>query len=210
MQESAHLPVRRQSPSAERNRDPILQVLRRVLPPAGTVLEIASGTGQHAIHFAAALPGIRWQPSDTDADARDSVEAWRREASLPNLAVPLMLDVHQAPWPLPVGATPLAAMVCINMIHISPWTATQALFEGARQHLAPDGVLYLYGPYKRDGRHTAPSNAAFDTQLRTNDPRWGIRDLADVEALAGTMGFVLAEIVEMPANNLSVVFRRGQ
>lgn len=210
MQESAHSPVRRRSPSAERNRDPILQVLTRVLPPAGTVLEIASGTGQHAIHFAAALPGITWQPSDKDADARDSVEAWQRDAALSNLAAPLTLDVHHMPWPLPSPSEPLAAIVCVNMIHISPWTATQALFEGARQYLAPHGVLYLYGPYKRDGQHTAPSNAAFDTQLRTSDPRWGIRDLADVEALAQPMGLTLAEVVEMPANNLSVVFRRTQ
>ncbi|WP_347555089.1 DUF938 domain-containing protein [Robbsia sp. KACC 23696] len=210
MPESAPLAARRRSPSAERNRDPILHVLTRVLPRSGTVLEIASGTGQHAIHFAAALPGVTWQPSDPDTDAHDSIEAWRQDAALPNLAPPLALDVHTSPWPLPTAATPLSAVVCINMIHISPWTAAQALFDGARRHLAADGVLVLYGPYKRDGQHTAPSNAAFDAQLRASDPRWGIRDLADVEKLANAVGLTLGEVIDMPANNLTVVFRYPQ
>jgi len=208
MHEQASSPVRRLSPSAERNRDPILHVLTRVLPKSGTVLEIASGTGQHAVHFAAALPAITWHPTDVDATARDSIEAWRKHAALPNLAAPLSLDVHQFPWPLPASAESLAAIVCINMIHISPWTAAQALFDGAQRYLAADGVLCLYGPYRRNGAHTAPSNAAFDAQLRATDERWGIRDLADVEALGTAAGLHLAEVVDMPANNLTLVFRR--
>jgi SAM-dependent methyltransferase len=192
------------APATARNRDPILAVLRRVLPAQGTVLEIASGTGEHAVHFAAALPGLTWQPSDPDPQARRSVSAWREAAALPNLRPPLALDVSGPDWP----AGPVDAVVCINMIHIAPWRAAEGLVAGAARVLPPCGVLFLYGPYKEGGRHTAPSNEIFDADLRARDPEWGVRDLDDVKALAARHGFEFAERVAMPANNLSVVFRR--
>ena len=166
--------------------------------------QIASGTGQHAVHFAQALPALRWQPSDPDAHARLSIAAWVAHAGLANLAEPLAFDVRDAAWP----AAALDAIVCINMIHISPWACTDALFAGASRVLRPGGVLFLYGPYRREGRHTAPSNAAFDLQLRSRDPSWGVRDLETVVALGLDRGLDCIEAVEMPANNLSVVFRR--
>jgi SAM-dependent methyltransferase len=193
------------SPAAERNKGPILEVLRGVLPPAGTVLEIASGTGQHVVHFAAALPGLTWQPSDPDPERSAAIAARVAGAGLPNVRAPLALDVHEARWPV---TAPVAAVVCINMIHIAPATATGALIAGARRALDPAGarVLYLYGPYRQGGRHTAPSNAAFDESLRARDPAWGVRDLDEVTALAAAAGFRRTAVVPMPANNLSVVF----
>lgn len=192
-------------PAPERNKDPILEVLRRVLPPRGRVLEIASGTGQHVVHFAQALPGLAWQPSDPEAPHRESIQERVAVAGLANVAVPLVLDVRDRPWPV----AEIDAIVCINMIHISPWEATLALLQEAGTVLPADGVLYLYGPYRREGRHTAPSNEAFDADLRGRNPEWGVRDLEEVERLAGDSGLVLDAIVAMPANNLSVVFRRG-
>ncbi|WP_250513205.1 DUF938 domain-containing protein [Caballeronia sp. INDeC2] len=196
--------VRRRAPAAERNRDAILSVLARVLPGSGVVLEIASGTGQHAVHCAEALPGIVWQPSDPDADARDSIVAWRVHAGLANLNAPLALDVLNDDW----GIVQVAAIVCINMIHIAPWEAAESLFRGAGARLTAGGVLYLYGPYRRNGAHTAPSNEAFDRQLRARDPRWGVRDMEAVEALGEKAGLTLVETVAMPANNFSVVFEK--
>jgi SAM-dependent methyltransferase len=196
--------MRQHSPSAERNREPILAVLRTVLPATGRVLEIASGTGQHALCFAGALPGLDWQPSDADAEARESIAAWMAHDAPPNLRAPLALDVHQPEWD--VGA--LDAVVCINMIHISPWSAAQALFAGASRSLVDGGVLYLYGPYKRGGAHTAPSNEAFDRQLRSRDPSWGVRDMEAVVALGASTGFECDEPIAMPANNFSLVFRK--
>lgn len=192
------------APAAERNKEPILEVLRRVLPDSGVVLEIAEGSGQHAVHFARALPGLVWQPSDPDAASRASIAAWRATAGLPNLLPVIELDVCRQPWPV----TSAAAIVCINMIHISPLAATHALLEGAGRILPEGGVLYLYGPYKRGGAHTAPSNAAFDAQLRAQNPHWGVRDLEAVVALAEGQGLEFAEAIDMPANNLSLVFRR--
>jgi SAM-dependent methyltransferase len=200
----SHPALRQRSPSAERNREPILAVLRDVLPASGRVLEIASGTGQHAMCFAGALPGLDWQPSDADADARASIAAWIAHDGLPNVRAPLALDVHQPDW----GVDVLDAVVCINMIHISPWSATHALFAGASRHLVDGGVLYLYGPYKRQGEHTAPSNDAFDRQLRSRDPGWGVRDMEAVVALGASAGFVCDEPIVMPANNFSLVFRK--
>ncbi|QGR84475.1 DUF938 domain-containing protein [Burkholderia multivorans] len=196
--------ARRSAPAAERNRGPILDVLRRVLPARGRVLEIASGTGQHVVHFAHGLPALRWQPSDPDPLARKSIAAWIAHTGVANVDAPLAFDVRDASWP----AAPIDAIVCINMIHISPWASAQALFAGAARVLRPDGVLYLYGPYRRGGRHTAPSNDAFDLQLRSRDPSWGVRDLETVVALGADLGLDCTEVVEMPANNLSVVFRR--
>jgi SAM-dependent methyltransferase len=192
------------SPAVARNRDPILAVLRQVLPAQGTVLEIASGTGEHAVHFAAGLPHLTWQPTDPDTDALASIAAHRASAQLPNLLAPLVLDACAPSWPVTRGD----AVVAINMIHIAPWTAAEGLMAGAGRLLARGGVLYLYGPFKEDGRHTAPSNAAFDASLRARDPRWGVRDLDAVAALAIEHGLALAERVAMPANNLSLVFQR--
>ncbi|TDY22709.1 uncharacterized protein DUF938 [Paraburkholderia sp. BL6665CI2N2] len=196
--------LRQHSPSAERNREPILAVLRAVLPANGRVLEIASGTGQHAIWFARAMPGLDWQPSDADADARASIGAWVAHEGLTNVRAPLALDVRQPDW----GVDTLDAVVCINMIHISPWSAAQALFAGAGRRLVDGGVLYLYGPYKRGGAHTSPSNDAFDQQLRGRDPEWGVRDMEEVVALGASVGLVCDEPIAMPANNFSLVFRK--
>jgi hypothetical protein len=192
------------APAVARNRDPILAVLRDVLP-SGTVLEIASGSGEHAVHFAAALPHLVWQPTDPDAAARGSIAAHAAQAGLTNLLPPLELDASAPMWPV----TRADALVSINMIHISPWRATQGLMAGAARVLPAGAPLYLYGPYRRHGLHTAPSNAAFDASLRARDPAWGVRDLDAVVELAAAHGFALERTVAMPANNLSVIFRRN-
>jgi cyclopropane fatty-acyl-phospholipid synthase-like methyltransferase len=193
------------APAAERNKAPILAVLKTLLPPSGTVLEIASGTGQHVIHFARALPGLDWLPSDLSAEARRSIGAWLASERLPNVQAPFELDVLERPWSV---ARPLDAIVCINLIHISPWPVTGALFAGAAEVLDDSGIVYLYGPYKQQGRHTAPSNEAFDRSLRTQNAEWGVRNLEDVIESASAAGFEHVTTVEMPANNLSVAFRR--
>ena len=197
--------TRLSSPAALRNREPILDVLRMHLPPKGLVVEMASGSGEHVVHFARHLPGLVFQPSDPDAEARASIDSWVEEADLANVRPALDLDVTRRHWPF-VNAV---AILCINMVHISPWAATEALVAGAARHLAPAGILYLYGPYKRGGAHTAPSNEAFDESLRLRDPAWGVRDLETVASLAVSAGFAEPAIVPMPANNLSVVFRRA-
>ena len=196
--------IRQFAPSAQRNRDPILAVLRETLPAKGLVLEIASGSGEHAMHFAAALPGLSFQPSDPNAEARASIDAWAKEAALPNLLPALALDASTPGWPLARAD----AVICINMIHISPWAATQGLIAEAARLLPPGGPLYLYGPYRQSGVPLAPSNAAFDESLRSRDPRWGLRELDTVAALAAAAGFGPPEVTAMPANNLSVVFRK--
>jgi SAM-dependent methyltransferase len=213
---SPQLNLRQHAPSAERNRGPILAVLERVLPAAcrsgesgesgntGTVLEIASGTGQHAVHFAQAFPQLTWQPSDADDEARASIAAWTAHSGLANVRAPLALDVREAEW----GIDAADAMVCINMIHISPWASAQGLIAGAQRLLPPGGVLVLYGPYRRGGAHTADSNAAFDQQLRQRNPEWGVRDMEDVVALADAAGFACDEPIAMPANNFMLVFRK--
>jgi hypothetical protein len=195
---------RRSSPSATRNRDPILAVLRRVLPAKGLVLEIAGGTGEHAVHFAAALPGVEWQPTDPDEVSRRSIAAWRADAGLPNLREPLALDVTQADWPVERAD----AIVCINMLHISPWAATAGLMTGAGRLLAAGAPLVVYGPFRQAGVPTAPSNEAFDQSLKARDPAWGLRDVDAVAAEAAGQAVALEEIVAMPANNLTLVFRR--
>jgi len=195
---------RRHAPATARNRWPILAVLRRVLPPAGLVLEVASGTGEHAAHFATALPEIVWQPSDVDPEALASIAAWA--GAVPNVRSPVLLDVTCEPWP----CARADAVVCVNMIHITPWRCTGALLAGATRLLGEGGVVYLYGPYRVGGAHTAPSNADFDASLRARDPAWGVRDLEAVVAEAARCGLALAETVAMPANNLSVVLRRAR
>ncbi len=193
-------------PHVPRNREPILDVLKRVLPAAGLVVEIASGSGEHVAYFAARLPSLVWQPTDADSQALASIAAHRADAAAPNLAAPIELNVTAPVWPVERAD----ALVCINMIHISPWAASEALMAGASRILPAGGVVYLYGPYRIEGRHTAPSNAEFDARLREQNPQWGVRDLGEVTALAARHGLALTETVPMPANNLSVVFRRRQ
>ena len=189
--------------AADRNKGPILDVLEEVLPERGLVLEIASGAGRHVAYFAAALAGPVWQPSEPDAELRRMIAA---AARMPNVREPLDLDVLRQPWPISAAD----AIVNINMIHVTPWDATVALMGGAAAVLPDGGVLYMYGPYRRFGGHTAPSNAAFHERLRMQDGRWGLRDMEDVERLAGEAGLVLERRVAMPANNFSLVFRRGR
>jgi SAM-dependent methyltransferase len=194
--------LRQVAPATARNREPILAVLDRVLPATAKVLEVASGTGEHAAFFAGARPSWRWTPSDPDPAARASIAAWC--GALANVAAPLELDASAANWP--VDKQSFDALVCINMIHISPWQATLGLMTGASRALKAGGVLYTYGPYRRDGAHTAPSNEAFELWLKERDASFGVRDVADVESAASAQGLALREVVEMPANNLSLVF----
>lgn len=195
--------ARRYAPSVARNKDAIAGVLARYLPSSGLVLEIASGSGEHAVHFASTFPALVFQPTDPSEEARASIAAWRQEAALPNMRAPLALDVTAAPWPINYAD----AVTCINMIHIAPWEATLGLVAGAARIIPPGGLLFLYGPYKRAGQHTAPSNAEFDASLRERDARWGVRDLETVAAEATAMGFAAPMIEAMPANNLSLIFR---
>ena len=196
--------ARRFAPAVARNKAPIAEVLARHLPQSGLVLEIASGSGEHALHFAAHFPALTFQPTDPAAAACSSIAAWRDQAQLANLLPPLALDVMDDPWPMP-GAD---AVLCINMIHIAPWDATSALIRGAARTLPPNGGLFLYGPFKRDGQHSAASNAAFDASLRAQDARWGLRALEAGADSATTAGFAPPVVEAMPANNLFVFFRR--
>ncbi|MDO9338149.1 MAG: DUF938 domain-containing protein [Caulobacter sp.] len=194
------------SPATARNKALILEVLREHLPARGLVLEIAAGAGEHALHMAGNLPGLTWQPSDPDPQALASIAAWRDQDGPPNLLAPLELDASRPDsWPVRTAD----AIVCINMIHISPWAATEGLFAGAGRLLPPGGVLVTYGPYLEDEVETAPSNLAFDASLKRRNPAWGIRRREDVEALAGRHGLALHARLAMPANNLSLVFRRS-
>lgn len=192
------------APATQRNRQPILEVLSRVLPSDGLVLETASGSGEHAVWFAQQLRPLVWQPSDPDPLMRQSIAAHAAGADIKTLMAPLDLDVTRAPWPIERAD----GVVCINMIHIAPWAAAEGLMSGAGAILPAGGVLCLYGPFKRDGRHTAPSNASFDQSLRSENPAWGVRDLEAVSDVAAAQGLALDEVVEMPANNLTLVFRR--
>ncbi len=204
---------RQYAPATQRNREPILAVLQQVLPPEGTILEIASGTGEHAVFFAPRLAPRRWLPSDPNPVALASITAWRESVAAEQLYPPLMLDVHACPWPVETSdfaAGPIVAIACINMIHIAPWSACLSLFAGAGRILPQGGILYLYGPYKQHGQHTAPSNATFDLSLQTQNPDWGVRDLEAVVAIATAEHFTLLQTVPMPANNLSVVFQRQE
>jgi SAM-dependent methyltransferase len=195
----------RTSPSTARNRQPILDALRPLLPDGARVLEVASGAGEHAVFLAGALPGVRWQPTDRDPEALASIAAWRDAEGPANLAAPVRLDAADlASWP----AGPFEAVVCINMVHISPWAASEGLMAGAARVLAPGGRLVLYGPYLEADVETAPSNLAFDQSLKSRDPTWGLRDRADVTALAAARGLRFAERIAMPANNLIVVFEK--
>jgi SAM-dependent methyltransferase len=195
---------RRSAPAAERNRDPILEVLRTALPELGLVLEVASGTGEHAVHFARSLPRLRWQPSDPDPDALASIRAWREECGPANLLEPLRLDAAAEEWPVAAAD----AVLCVNMVHISPWATTAGLMRGAGRLLGAGQPLILYGPYRRAGVPTAPSNEAFDQSLKARNLQWGLRDIEAVAAEAERSGLRLERVHEMPANNLTAVFRR--
>ncbi|MBL0151304.1 MAG: DUF938 domain-containing protein [Ideonella sp.] len=193
------------SAASERNKAPILTVLREVLPPRARVLEIASGTGQHAEHFATECPGWAWQPSDVQVQALPAIAA--RCASLPQVQAPVLLDVLTPAWPLPECA--FDAIYCANMLHIAPWSTCAALMRGAARHLAPGGALVLYGPYMVDGEPLAEGNRAFDADLRARNPLWGLRRLADVVLAAGAAGLGFERRFNLPANNLALVFRQG-
>lgn len=195
--------ARQYAPATQRNRDVILDVLRPVLPADGLVLEVASGTGEHVVHLAGALPGLAFQPTDPNPEALASIDGWTAAAGVTNVRRPLRLDATAEDWPVAKAD----AVLCINMIHIAPWAAAVGLFAGAARILAPGAPLYLYGPYRRGGAHTAPSNDAFDQSLKARDPAWGVRDLEAVIGLAAA-DFTGPDITEMPANNLSLVFRR--
>lgn len=195
----------RSAPAVARNRDPILTVLRERLPSRGLVLEIAAGTGEHAVHFARAFPGLMWRPTDPDPTALSSIAAWRTAEGLENLLAPLPLSAAEpGAWPV----TQADAVVCINMVHISPWAATEGLLRGAGEVLPKGGVLYLYGPYREAGVPTAPSNEAFDADLKRRNPAWGLRHVGEVATEAAENGLELVARVEMPANNLSLVFEK--
>ncbi|MBL4800625.1 MAG: DUF938 domain-containing protein [Emcibacter sp.] len=199
------------APATDRNREAILKVLKGCLPDHGTILEIASGTGQHAIYFVEQLPNHYWQPSDPDLNCRNSISAWWWETQLNNILPPMDINTQADNWPIENSTPPLpvTSMVCINMIHISPWASTVGLMKGAARILPKYGVLYLYGPYKIDGKHTAPSNELFDISLHSRNSEWGVRDLNDVKELAKDHGFGFVKTVEMPANNLSVIFKKS-
>ena len=196
-----------------RNHQPIWQVLQRfLLGQAGDVVEVGSGTGQHVVYFAGQTPDVIWWPSDLNAQHLKSIEAWRAHSGLANVRPPLRIDLSDPVWCPAMhdgsGPGPLLALFCANVIHIAPWRVAEGLFEGAGRYLAPGGRLFLYGPFKRDGKHSAISNAVFDTSLREKDPEWGVRDVADVQKLAADAGLSLAETAAMPANNLILVFER--
>ena len=191
------------SPSAERNKGRIGEVLSQVLPERGIVLEVSSGTGQHVVQFARAMPKLIWQPSERDADCLRSIRAWLSVEAPSNVRPPLHLDVNTLPWPVDSAA----ALVCINMLHIAPWSVAEALFSGGKSLLSGGGLLCLYGPFKREGRHTSASNKDFDALLRHQDPEWGVRDLDEVSALADGTEFDLLQTHEMPSNNLTIVFQ---
>ena len=202
-----NLPAAQTSPAAERNKGPILAALQALLPAQGRLLEIAAGSGQHAVHCAAGLPGWSWQPSDPTPAALASIQAWAAAAPLPGLLPPLLLDVLQQPWPLDEG-TPFDALFCANMLHIAPWACCSALMQGAAQWLAPAGQLITYGPYFVQGEPAAAGNLSFDADLRARNPDWGVRWLHAVQAEAARVGLQLTQRLAMPANNQLLVFRR--
>ena len=196
------------APATQRNREPILEVLLRVLPLSGDILEIASGTGEHCIFFAPAFSPRKWFPSDPNPIARDSIEAWRKDSLIENIQSPLNINAGNSNWGIEEENRNITTIININMIHISPWSACLGLMGGAKRILPSGGVLYLYGPYKQEGRHTAVSNESFDQSLRSQNPEWGVRNLEDVIKIAEDKGLIFQKKVEMPANNLSVIFEK--
>lgn len=199
---------RQYAPATQRNRQGILKILSEVLPPGSTVLEIASGTGEHATFFASQLESCHWIPSDVNAQARESIIAWQNACPVENLELPLLIDVIQDNWQQEVQHRQINAIVNINMIHIAPWQAWLGLIDGASKLLPEAGMLYLYGPFKQNGEHTAPSNESFDRSLRDRNPLWGVRDLEEIIATAAARNLTLQQVIAMPANNLSIIFNR--
>ena len=202
------------APAFHRNHEPIWAVLKKHLAECcGDAVEVGSGTGQHVVHFARHTPGLIWWPSDLNAQHLKSIEAWRVHSGLPNIRTPLRIDLSDPEWCSGMkdghGPKDVVAVFCANVIHIAPWRVAEGLFAGAGRHLGPQGKLFLYGPFKREGEHTAPGNAAFDASLREANPEWGVRDVSDVEQLAQGTGLALVETNEMPANNLTLVFARS-
>ncbi len=195
--------LRRHAPATLRNREPVLSILHDILPDSGTVLEIASGSGEHVAYLAPHFPGLEWQPTDIDRDNFASIQSWTDDVG-GNIRAPVYLDTRESSWPTDT----VSAIMCMNMLHISPWDSAVGLMAGARRVLGTDGILFIYGPFRQRGVAFAPSNASFDEFLQMQDPAWGVRDLDDVEALANKHGLVLEKVVEMPANNLSIIFRR--
>ncbi|MEA5583180.1 DUF938 domain-containing protein [Nodularia harveyana UHCC-0300] len=205
--------ARQYAPATQRNREPILEVLLQVLPKSGTILEVASGTGEHAIYFAPRLRPRQWLPSEQNPLLRASIAAWAQECPSDNLYLPVELDASMPIWAVEKDSlpdSPILAIVNINMIHISPWSACLGLMAGAGRILPPGGILYLYGPFKQNGEHTAPSNIAFDQSLKERNPEWGVRNLEDVIAAASNENLNFKQTHQMPANNLSVVFQLGE
>jgi len=200
--------ARLRSPSVERNKEPILDVLRPHLLPGMQILEIASGTGEHGAHIASNIKGLIWQPSDLSPEARVSITAWADHLQGPDFKPPIEVDASAQTWPLQQPGS-LDGLVCINMIHISPFDAAKGVISGAAKYLKPGGFLFFYGPFKREGQHTAPSNQAFDVNLKSRDSEWGIRDLEEIQSLVEAAGFALVGVTDMPANNLSVLFRKA-
>lgn len=198
--------MKRHAPATARNAEPLANVLASELPEKGLVLEIASGTGEHAVFLARRFSQLRWQPSDRDEGALDSIRAWASEAALDNIADPILLDAADAQWPIEHAD----ALLCVNMVHISPWEATEGLFAGAAEVLGRGAPLILYGPFIEDGVETAASNLAFDRSLKDRDPRWGLRRLDDIDRLAAKHGFVRTERHAMPANNLTLIYRQTE
>lgn len=196
--------ARRFAPAAERNRGPILRELERLLPERGVLLEVASGSGQHTAHFATAMPGLRFQPTDADAALLPSIDAWAASSGASNIARARLLDAASDTWPVAA----VDVIYCANMVHIAPWECTLGLMRGASRHLSDTGVLLTYGPYRIGGAHTAPSNADFDSSLQARDPAWGVRELEQVQRAAAEAGLTLRERVSMPANNYLLVFCR--
>ncbi len=192
------------APATLRNRDAIVAVLRDILPERGLILEIASGTGEHAVYFGRAFPGLTFQPSDPDPACCQSITAWTEREGSSNILPPLQLDAQAPQW----DVQNVAAILCINMVHISPWESSIGLFDKAGKLLAPGAPFYLYGPYLRDDIETAPGNLAFERSLKSRNLRWGLRDVADMDALAARNGFTRESLVEMPANNISLVYRK--
>jgi hypothetical protein len=197
--------LKRHAPAAVRNREPITAVLTEELPAKGLALEVASGTGEHAVHFARTYPHLQWQPSDPDSDAQESIAAWREEAGLANLLAPILLDASASPWPIARAD----AVLCINMVHISAVSATEGLLAGAARVLERGAPLILYGPYLEDAVETAASNLEFDASLRARNPEWGLRRVEWLDTLAALHGFRRTRRVAMPANNLTLVYRKG-
>lgn len=200
--------TRKYAPATQRNREPILEILTKVISPGSKILEIASGTGEHAVFFASQLKSCKWIPSDTNSRSKESIVAWKNASGVDNLDLPLLIDVTQENWLEQVKDRKINTIININMIHISPWVACLGLLSGAGQLLPPGGILYLYGPFKREGEHTAPSNASFDLSLRDRNPLWGVRDLEAVIEVAAVANLRLQQVIDMPANNLSVIFSR--